>query len=160
MFARLIGKGLDLAPTQIEVQKFLLDGSLKMHYWGELIGAKNDERLIRAVGNFDQRIIGDYWLRSGDEYLEWYSSVKGYNILEIHTQTGGPVKFWYCNLCCPARFVGQSILWTDLALDLLVTPQKQFFLLDQDEFALLHLDWQSYKLVWRNVAELLAYFRV
>ena len=65
MFAHLIGTGLELAPSQIEVRKYLLDGSLKMHYWGELVGATRDERLIHAVGNFDQQIFGDYWPRDG-----------------------------------------------------------------------------------------------
>ena len=160
MFTHLIGTGLELAPSQLEVRKYLLDGSLKMHYWGELVGATRDERLIHAVGNFDQQIFGDYWLRDGDEYLEWYSSLKGYNILEIHAQPSGQIKFWYCNLCRPAHFVGQTIIWTDLALDLLVTPQKQFVLLDQDELALLNLDWESYAEVWRNLWELLERFRV
>jgi protein associated with RNAse G/E len=159
VFACLIGRGLELAPPQLEVQKYKLDGSLKIRYWGELIGASQDKRLIRAVGNTDQQIFGDYWLRDGDEYFEWYSSLKGYNILEIHERHSTQIKFWYCNLCCPARFVGQTIVWTDLALDLLVTPQKQFFLLDQDEFALLNLDWDAYAEVWKNVLELLKRFQ-
>ncbi len=159
MFTQLIGQGLELAPRQLEVQKYKLDGSLKMHYWGKLIGANPNERLIRAVGHFDQQIIGDFWLRDGDEYIEWYSRVKGYNILEIHAQPGGTIKFWYCNICLPAQFTGDKIVWTDLALDLLVTPQKQFFLLDQDELALLNLGWQTYSNVWKNVKELLEDFQ-
>jgi protein associated with RNAse G/E len=159
MFACLIGRGLELAPPQLEVQKYTLDGSLKIRYWGELIGASQDKRLIRAVGNTDQQIFGDYWLRDGDEYLEWYSSLKGYNILEIHERHSRQIKFWYCNLCRPARFVGQTIVWTDLALDLMVTPQKRFVLLDQDEFALLNLDWAAYGEVWKNVLDLLKRFQ-
>jgi protein associated with RNAse G/E len=159
VFACLIGRGLELAPPQLEVQKYKLDGSLKIRYWGELLGASHDERLIWAVGNTDQQIFGDYWLRDGDEYLEWYSSLKGYNILEIHERHSRQIKFWYCNLCRPARFVGQTIVWTDLALDLMVTPQEQFILLDQDEFALLNLDWDAYAKVWKNLLGLLKRFQ-
>ena len=160
MFAQLIGKGLPLAPRDLEVQKFKPDGSLKMHYWGRLIGANADERLITAVGNFDQQIVGDYWLRGGDEYIEWYSRAKGYNILEIHARPGGPIKFWYCNICRPAQFTGDKIVWTDLGLDLLVTRQRQFFLLDQDELADLKLDWQTYTQVWKSLLALLERFRM
>ena len=159
MFAHLIGQGLISAPRQLEVQKNKLDGSLKMRYWAELIGANQDERLIRALGNFDQQIIGDFWLRDGDEYIEWYSRVKGYNILEIHAKPDGPIKFWYCNICLPAHFVGESIVWTDLALDLLVSPQREFFLLDQDELAGFKLDWNTYAQVWKSLLELLEHFK-
>ena len=159
MFAHLIGQGLVSAPPQLEVQKYKPDGSLKMRYWAELIGANPDERLIRAVGNFNQQIIGDYWLQDGDEYIEWYSRVKGYNILEIHAMPSGSIKFWYCNICLPARFVGESIVWTDLALDLLVSPQKDFFLLDQDDLAGLKLDWNAYAQVWKSLLELLKHFK-
>ncbi|MHC1732421.1 MAG: DUF402 domain-containing protein [Bacteroidales bacterium] len=159
MFAHLIGQGLEASPQKLEVRKYLLDGSLKMQYWAELIGATQHERLIHAIGNFDQQIIADFWLREGDEYIEWYSSLKGYNILEIHDQPGGQIKFWYCNLCRPARFIEQAIIWTDLALDLLVTPEKQFMLLDQDELTFQKLDWETYSGIWRNLGELLEHFR-
>jgi protein associated with RNAse G/E len=159
VFASLIGRGLELEPPRLEVQKYMLDGSLKIRYWGKLIGASQNERLIWAVGHFDHQIFGDYWLREGDEYFEWYSSLKGYNILEIHERHSKQIKFWYCNLCCPARFVGQAIVWTDLALDLMVTPQKRFVLLDQDELALLNLGWAAYAEVWKNVLDLLKRFQ-
>jgi hypothetical protein len=41
----------------------------------------------------------------------------------------------------------------------LVTPQKQFFLLDQDEFALLNLGWEAYAEVWKNLLELIKRFQ-
>ncbi len=157
MFAQLIGQGLALAPNLLEVQKYKADGTLKMHYWGRLLGANQDERLIQAIGDFEQQIQGDFWLCNGDEYIEWYSQQKGYNILEIHARPSGKLKFWYCNICHPARFKDDKIIWTDLALDLLVSPQGHFFLLDQDELAVLNLDWQSYKEAWKNLMDLLVF---
>ncbi len=159
MFTQLIGQGLDLAPDLLEVQKYKADGSLKMHYWGRLLGANQNERLVRAIGNFEQQILGEYWLRDGDAYIEWYSQQKGFNILEIHAQPSDKLKFWYCNICRPARFEDDKIIWTDLALDLLVSPQGYFFLLDQDELAALNLGWRSYKEVWKNLLELLEIFQ-
>ncbi len=159
MFTKLVGQGLQLAPQELEVQKFNPDGTLKMRYWAQVLGANQNERLIRAVGDFEHQILEEYWLRDGDAYIEWYSREKGFNILEIHAQASSEIKFWYCNICSPARFEGDKIIWTDLALDLLVNPRGQYFLLDQDELAGLKLDWLRYAQVWKNLKELLVFLQ-
>ncbi|MEA4812281.1 MAG: DUF402 domain-containing protein [Anaerolineaceae bacterium] len=158
MFAGLKGQGLASLPQQVEVVKHLWDGKLKTRYFGTLIGASLTERLILAKLDFDHCLFGEYWLRAGDTFVEWYSSECAYNILELHCGQTGKVKFWYCNLSWPAKFTRNAIIWTDLALDLVVSAEKKFFLLDQDEFARLNLPWPEYRQVWQTLVFLLNQF--
>ena len=159
MFADLRAKGLEGLPKRLEVVKKLPDGQVRFRYWGDLIGANPEERLLSATFTFDHQLQNGYWFRTGDLSLEWFSAKESYNILELHEGQSDLVKFWYCNLCSPAEFQGEQIYWTDFALDLIVNPRGEFFLLDQDQLALQDLSWDEYVSVWRNLDKLMNRFK-
>ena len=75
-----------------------------------------------------------------DRFLERYYDDRWYNIYEARDKDDDRLKGWYCNVTRPARFEGNTIFYTDLALDLLAYPDGRFLVLDEDEFKALDLD--------------------
>lgn len=78
--------------------------------------------------------------RKDDLMLERYYTDRWYNLFEVHQGSSDQVKCWYLNLSYPAQFSAESIIWQDLALDLVVYPNGEYRLLDEDEFNALPLD--------------------
>jgi protein associated with RNAse G/E len=78
-------------------------------------------------------------LRKGDPFIEFYSSQHWYNIYEMRGQEENQLKGWYCNIARPARIMLDTLIFDDLALDLLVYPNGRQLILDEDEFAELGL---------------------
>ena len=79
-------------------------------------------------------------LKEGDRFLELYLFGKWFNIYEIYDRGDGLLKAWYCNITRPVRIIGQTIYYDDLALDLLVYPDRRKLALDEDEFIKLELN--------------------
>jgi protein associated with RNAse G/E len=52
----------------------------------------------------------------------------------------GLLKAWYCNITRPVCLAGNTVLYDDLALDLLVYPDRRQLPLDEDEFIALGLN--------------------
>ena len=79
-------------------------------------------------------------LKEGDRFLELYLFGKWFNIYEIYDRDDELLKAWYCNITRPVRIMGQEIHYDDLALDLLVFPDKRQLALDENEFIALGLN--------------------
>lgn len=78
--------------------------------------------------------------RPGDRMLEAYFSAYWFNIYEVYEGRNGPLKGWYANLSRPTRQIGpHALLYTDLALDLVVLPKGEMVELDREEFLTLPL---------------------
>ena len=78
-------------------------------------------------------------LRRGDPFVEFYSSRCWYNIFEMCGQEDNQLKGWYCNVTRPMHISADTLIYDDLALDLLVYPDGRQLVLDEDEFAELSL---------------------
>ena len=98
-------------------------------------------------------------LGQGDPFVEIYFNDRWYNIYEIHDKADGRIKGWYCNITLPAEFGQDSISYVDLALDLLVYPDGQMLVLDEDEFAELNLDKTRQAQARRALDELQGWFK-
>ena len=72
--------------------------------------------------------------------MELYLFDKWFNIYEIYDRDNGLLKAWYCNITRPVRVLGDEIQYDDLALDLLVFPDRRQLALDEDEFIALNLN--------------------
>jgi hypothetical protein len=70
----------------------------------------------------------------GDRFVERYYSNCWYNSYEIHDRESDQIKCWYCNVTYPAKFTSDTIVFRDLALDLLVYPDGRQKVLDEVEF--------------------------
>ena len=82
------------------------------------------------------------YLQEGDKFIETYFLDKWFNIYEILVQQDGPIKAWYCNISFPAEFFGNTLVYRDLELDLLVYPDGRRKVLDMDDFISLPIDSQ------------------
>ena len=83
--------------------------------------------------------VGPLTLEAGDRMVEWFYSERWYNIFEIHHHETDALKGWYCNITRPADTTDETIVADDLALDVIVTPEGEIVLDDEDEYEALPL---------------------
>jgi hypothetical protein len=124
---------------------------------GALIVESPTCRLVSArFSGADAVPVDKVTFRKGDLMLERYYSDRWYNIFELHNREDDQVKCWYVNLSYPALFSAESIIWQDLALDLVVYPNGEYRLLDEDEFDDLLLEPEVRRRCLETVREILA----
>jgi len=109
-------------------------------YQGRIIHRKPHSLLIEAYFNIDEVSFNGITLRRNDRALERYYDNRWYNIFEIHDRDDDHLKAWYCNVTRPAEFTPGQIAYVDLALDVLVYPNGDFLVLDENEFQELTLE--------------------
>ncbi|MDF1520326.1 MAG: DUF402 domain-containing protein [Brevefilum sp.] len=109
-------------------------------YLGRVIAKDTHSVLVEAFFNIDDRPFHGITLRTNDRSIERYYSNRWYNVFEIHDRDDDRLKAWYCNVTSPAEFSPGKITYIDLALDILVYPDGDFLILDEDEFDALDLD--------------------
>lgn len=127
-------------------------------YPGRLLRERAGAALVEANFNRPDRLFNGMLLEEGDIFIEAYYSARWYNIFEIRSHRDQTLKGWYCNVTRPARITPRQITYVDLALDLLVFPDGRKLVLDEDEFAALHLDAQEAAHAFASLAELQTLF--
>jgi len=116
-------------------------GEPVFNWKGELVAETPTSRLVSArFSGADAVPVDKVTFRKDDLMLERYYIDRWYNLFEVHQGSSNQVKCWYLNLSYPAQFSAESIIWQDLALDLVVYPNGEYRLLDEDEFNALPLD--------------------
>jgi predicted RNA-binding protein associated with RNAse of E/G family len=126
--------------TEVVVIKCNLEGEETWRYSGRKLKEGRDWVLIEARFNRPDLPFHGIVFRENDRFVELYFSGRWYNLFEVHDKEDDRVKGWYCNITRPAVFMDGRICYVDLALDLLVYPDGQMQVLDEDEFALLALE--------------------
>ena len=115
-------------------------GNSVWEYDSKIIEQTASALLLEANFNRSDLMFNGIFLREGDRFLELYPIGKWFNIFEIHDKDNDEIKGWYCNITRPVRFNDENIFYDDLALDLLVYPDRKMLVLDEDEFRFLSLD--------------------
>jgi len=123
-------------------------------YDGRILERKEDSVLIEAFFNRPDKPFHGVLLAEGDRFIEQYYTDKWYNIFEIHDRITDELKAWYCNVTYPTIIGKDSIIYIDLALDLLVYPDGRHLVLDEDEFLELNLGEDDEKSARKALAEL------
>ena len=129
-----------MSRMRIRVQKKNPAGEVTYEYEGVLL--ERDVNSIKVEALFDRKDMPfqDVILKKGDRFVEYYYSDRWYNIFEIYDRDDGKIKGWYCNVGMPAMFENGIVSYVDLALDLWVSSDGEQTVLDEDEFAELHLE--------------------
>lgn len=84
--------------------------------------------------------LGLFTIENGDHSLEWFYHQKYYNIFRVYAgDNGNRLKGFYCNITRPPIITPTSITADDLALDVLVSPNGEIALHDEDDFNALNL---------------------
>ena len=129
-----------MTETEVVVRKCNLRGQETWRYTGRILERGLRSVLLEARFNRSDLPFHGILLRENDRFVEWYSSESWYNLFEVHDRDDDRIKCWYCNITMPAEFTDGAISYVDLALDLLVYPDGDMLVLDEDEFAELELD--------------------
>jgi uncharacterized protein len=103
-------------------------------YQADVIAMDSDHAILQAFFDIDDRDDGYFVWQKGDRFIEWYFADRWYNVFRIHDRDTDAIRGWYCNITRPARLQPDAIQWDDLALDVLIRPDGEFLLLDEDEF--------------------------
>lgn len=119
---------------QITVHKQNESGEEVMSYQGWIIQSTPNSVTLEA--NFDREMleIAGITLVKGDRFRETYHTDRWYNTFAIYSRDDGHFKGWYCNITRPAKIGYGHVYADDLGLDLIVLPDGEWRVLDEDEF--------------------------
>lgn len=120
-------------------------------YPARILEVHQDRVIVEAFFNHTDMLIQGVQLKQGDRFIETYFFKQWYNLLELHDRDDDRLKGWYCNICRPTVFSDSTIRFDDMALDLLIYPDRSKSLLDRDEFDALGLDEKTRQACWRAV---------
>jgi uncharacterized protein len=127
--------------SAITVIKRDLSGAETWRYEGCRLRSGEDFVVLEALFNRDDMAFMGTVLKRGDRFVETFYTNRWYNVFVIYDRDSGFRKGMYCNITFPAVFEGADVVsYVDLALDLWVTPDLRFDVLDEEEFAALELD--------------------
>jgi hypothetical protein len=123
---------------QLTITKVDHAGHAVLSYPGERVYQDEEVIVVRCRWTRPEPLnVDGMLLEEGDIFMEHYYAHEWFNVFQIH-DASGRLKGWYCNITEPAEATGDEVRWLDLALDLLVFPDGQQAILDEDEFEALH----------------------
>ena len=134
-------------------------GQETWRYQGRRLEQADGRLVLEAFFDREEMWLQGTLLSKGDRFIETYFTDRWYNIFEIHARDDDSLRGWYCNISRPAEIEGDTISWVDLALDLLVFPDRRQVVLDEDEFARLEISSQERRQAQAALVELQAIFR-
>ncbi|MBW8010712.1 MAG: DUF402 domain-containing protein [Chloroflexi bacterium] len=123
--------------SQITIIKQDHAGIETWRYNGRALQRNKTKLVLEANFNHPDLHFHGILLGKGDHFVETFYNDRWYNIFEIHDREDDHLKGWYCNVTYPAVFEADRISWRNLALDLLVYPDGQQLVLDEEEFDIL-----------------------
>ena len=134
-------------------------GQETWRYQGRRLEQADGRLVLEAFFDREEMWLQGTLLSKGDRFIETYFTDRWYNIFEIHARDDDSLRGWYCNISRPAEIEGDTISWVDLALDLLVFPDRRQVVLDEDEFARLEISLEERRQAQAALVELQAIFR-
>jgi predicted RNA-binding protein associated with RNAse of E/G family len=123
--------------STITVHKMNENGQEVWRYDGEVLERSDNSVTLQAYFDHDDLELQYLQLRRGDRLIETFFNDRWYNIFAIYDVDDNHHKGWYCNITRPARLEAEDVYADDLALDLIVTPEGESLVLDEDEFVAL-----------------------
>lgn len=123
-----------MGERRVTISKLDHLGRRLISYPGEIVLEEGEMVAARCLWTLPKTVdLGPFTIAPGDILVEYYFSSQPFNIFAIYTPPG-ELKGWYCNVLGHTLIAPETIDWADLALDLVVTPQGERTVLDEDEF--------------------------
>lgn len=118
----------------ITVRTFKYDGREHRHWRAKIM--RRLDSLIVLDAEFENEVrhplLGT--VERGTKSVEYYWLDRWYNVFRFQHPTGRLLNF-YCNINVPPVLVGETLSYIDLDVDILVSPDLSYTILDEDEFA-------------------------
>ena len=109
------------------------DGAIHRH-WHARLRDRLDSLLVLDA-RFEEEIrhpqLGT--IARGTTSVEYYWLDRWYNVFRFH-EPAGRLRNYYCNVNLPPTFDGRVLSYIDLEMDILVSPDLSYTILDEDEF--------------------------
>ncbi len=132
-----------LAPgTQIECVKVEANGEVIVRYPGTISDSDVPHEWIAVDAYWDPAIhhrvidLNGLLFVPGDRLHEYFASSKPFNCFSVFSPDG-TLRGWYANVTFPTRIDGTQspprLYWHDLYLDVVMLPDGQIFVRDEDE---------------------------
>jgi protein associated with RNAse G/E len=134
-------------------------GQETWRYQGKVLEQTDGYMVLEAFFDKEDTWFQGMLLSKGDRFIETYYPDRWYNIFKIHARQDDHLRGWYCNISRPAEIEKDTLSWDDLALDLLVFPDRRQVVLDEEEFASLDISPQERQQALTALAELQAIFK-
>lgn len=141
------------------VRKLNLQRQETWRYEGKIVRHVPGGVVLEAYFNRDDLPFNGTTFKRNDKFIEGYYTDRWYNIYEIYDRDTHDLKCWYCNVSYPAEIGAGQISYVDLALDLLVFPDRRQLALDEDEFTALQLSATDRLQARKALGELQALFK-
>jgi len=116
-------------------------GAEVLSYDGQRIDLVKDKRVtVRAVFKPKSvQLTEKVGIFRGDTLTEYFYGDRWYNVFRIESTPDRTLRGWYCNITRPAIISEDRVESDDLALDLVVAPDGECTVLDQNQFEMLSL---------------------
>jgi protein associated with RNAse G/E len=141
---------------QVVVHKLDADGNETWSYEGVILSRNETSLTLEAHFDQEDMFFHGLDLRRGDRFVEIYHTDRWYNVLAVYDAENGDFKGWYCNITRPARFDAGHVYYEDLALDLIVLPNGDRAVLDEEQFAELDLPPEERRSAQEGLDELIS----
>lgn len=126
--------------SEVTIIKNNHKGEEVWRYAGKIVSETPKGIIAEAYFNRSDLEFNGITLKEGDRFKELYLFGKWFNIFEIYDKHSALLKAWYCNITRPVKILNHKIFYDDLALDLLVLPDRRQLALDEEEFIALNLN--------------------
>lgn len=122
-----------MPPQNVTVNSRKFDLSIRRTWPCELI--EQNDPLIILVGKFDHDVShpGLGAIKRGTTSYEYFWLDRWYNIFRFH-EPDGSLRNYYCNVAMPPTFKDGVLDYVDLDIDILVWPDRNYEVVDCDEF--------------------------
>ena len=140
--------------SPLTVHKLDAYGREVFRYPGRLVQAAVDRIVLEAEFGREAMDVGELRMEPGDRFVETFYFDRWYNVFAVYAGTSRQLRGWYVNVTRPARLEGSEIYAEDLALDLVVTPERSWEVLDREEFDALEIPAADRERAERGLAEL------
>ena len=118
---------------QITVRVLKYDGTEYRRWQGQLMRRQDSLIVLEAVFEtaVSHHLLGE--IKRGTRTIEYYWFDRWYNVFRF-LNDDETTRLWYCNINRPPKVSGDTLIYVDLDIDILVQPDFSYQVLDLDEF--------------------------
>lgn len=123
----------DLYGNEVEVRVMKYDGTLHRRWRASV--QRREESLLILDAAFEEEVRHSQLgvIRCGTVSIEYYWLDRWYNVFRF-LEPDGSLRNFYCNVNMLPEFDGRVLSYIDLDMDILVSPDLSYEIVDLDEF--------------------------